>query len=126
MEYNLKEGISVLIETIVSENDTAKKYDSGTVDVYATPAMVALMESASKSCVEKQLPLGYTTVGIEISIKHIKASPIGMKIKCEAILEKIEGKKLFYKVCAWDEKSKIGEGTHVRYIVNTEEFIKKL
>ena len=126
MEFELKPGISSLIEKIVTENDSAIMYSSGTLEVYATPAMIALMENASKSCVEHHLPSQYTTVGIEVNIKHIKATAIGSKVKCEAILQEVKGKKLFFKVNAWDESGKIGEGLHVRYIVEAEEFMKKL
>ena len=87
MEFALKPGISTLIETVVTENDSAVKYASGTLDVYATPAMIALMENASKSCVGIHLPLQYTTVGIEVNIRHIKPTGIGSKVKCEAILQ---------------------------------------
>ena len=126
MEFELKPGISALIEKIVTENDSAVIYSSGTLEVYATPAMIALMENASKSCVEHHLPCKYTTVGIEVNVKHIKATAIGSKVKCEAILQEVNGKKLFFNVNAWDESGKIGEGLHVRYIVEAKEFMKKL
>lgn len=126
MESNIKEGISSSMKITVTENETANRFGSGTVDVYATPAMIALMENASKSCVDLHLPYGYTTVGTEINIKHMKATPVGMKVKCEAVLTKIEGKRLFFKVDAWDEKGKIGEGTHTRYIINSEEFMRRI
>lgn len=126
MECNLKEGINSITEIKVTEKETAINYGSGDLPVYATPAMIALMENAAKSCVGLHLQCGYTTVGIGVSVKHIKATPINMKVKCEAILTKIEGKRLFFKVKAWDEKGQIGEGTHIRYIVNSEEFMNKL
>ena len=126
MEFQLKAGISALIETIVTENDSAIKHGSGTLDVYATPAMIALMENAAKSCVGLHLPSQYTTVGIEVNIKHIKPTAIGCKVKCEAVLQEVKGKKLFFNVVAWDEKGKIGEGIHARYIVESEDFMKKL
>lgn len=126
MEFELKPGISALIETVVTENDSAVKYASGTLEVYATPAMIALMENAAKSCVGLHLPSQYTTVGIEVNIRHIKPTGIGSKVKCEAILQEVKGKKLFFNVVAWDEKGKIGEGIHVRYIVESEDFMKRL
>jgi predicted thioesterase len=126
MEFNVKEGMSSTREIYVTENDIASKLGSGNMDVFATPAMVALMENTSKSCVDLHLPFGYTTVGIEVNIKHIKASPVGMKIRCEASLIKVEGKKITFNVDAWDEKGKIGEGNHTRYIVNSEEFMKRI
>lgn len=125
MEFNVKEGISSVIEMTVTENDTAVRYGSGDLDVYATPAMIALMESTAKSCVGLHLPSGYSTVGIEVNIKHIKSTPVGMKVRCEAVLTKIEGKRLYFSVEASDEKGKIGEGSHIRYIINSEDFMKR-
>ncbi|MBU3154431.1 thioesterase family protein [Clostridium estertheticum] len=126
MEFNFNEGLKSVIEQIVGKSDTANSYGSGDLDVYATPAMTALMENAAKNGVKKELPVGYTTVGIEISVKHIKPTPVGVKVRAEAILEKAEGKKLTFKVEAFDDMGKIGEGTHIRYVVKAEEFIKKI
>ena len=121
MEFNIKEGITSTIETCVTENDTASKLGSGNLDVFSTPMMIALMENTSKSCVDLHLPYG-----IEVNVKHLKASAVGMKIRCEALLAKVEGKRLFFNVQAWDESGKIGEGTHVRYIVNSDDFMKRV
>ncbi|MFD3155554.1 thioesterase family protein [Haloimpatiens sp. FM7330] len=126
MDFNIKEGLNCLIEKKVTQNDTAVKFESGTLQVFATPGMIALMENTSKNCVDLHLPCGYTTVGIEVRIRHIKATPIGMKVKCEAKLVKVEGKKLYFNVTAWDEIGKIGIGTHVRYIVHEKEFMEKI
>ncbi|MBX4259998.1 thioesterase family protein [Clostridium estertheticum] len=126
MEFNFNEGLKSVVEQIVEKSDTANSYGSGDLDVYATPAMTALMENAAKNGIKKELPVGYTTVGIEISVKHIKPTPIGVKVRAEAILEKAEGKKLTFKVEAFDDMGKIGEGTHIRYVVKAEEFIKKI
>lgn len=126
MEFNLLEGTKGTIETVASENDSAKKVGSGLVDVYSTPAMIGLMENTSQTSVKDNLPEGYTTVGIDVSVKHMKATPIGMKVKCISTLKKIEGKKLLFEVEAYDEVGKIGQGTHTRYIVNHDDFIKKI
>lgn len=126
MDFNLKEGISLIVEKTVSEKDTAIEHGSGDLPVFATPAMIALMENAARSCVGPYLTSEFTTVGIDMSVKHIKATPLNMKVKSEAVLEKIDGKKLFFKVNAWDELGKIGEGTHVRYIVNSKDFMEKI
>ncbi len=126
MEFNIKEGMKSVNEMIVTENDTASKLGSGDLDVFSTPSMIALMENTSKNVVEKFLPEGFSTVGIQVSIKHLKATPLGMKVRCEAFLEAVEGKKLTFKVEAWDEKGKIGEGTHDRFIINVESFMNKI
>jgi predicted thioesterase len=126
LDYNLKEGLNYYIEITVDSKLTATFHGSGNLDVYATPAMIALMENTAMTCVQLGLPEGYSTVGIEVNIKHIKATPVGMKVRAEAILDKIDRNKLYFKVDAYDEKGKIGEGSHVRYVVNAEEFMKKI
>lgn len=126
MEFDIKEGAKAVNEMIVTENDTASKYGSGLLEVLSTPCMIALMENTSKKIVDSNLPEGYSTVGIEVSVKHLKATPIGMRVKCESVLEKVDRKKLFFRVEAWDEKGKIGEGTHTRFIINEEEFMNKI
>ncbi|MBP2034135.1 putative thioesterase [Clostridium algifaecis] len=125
MELNLKEGTVLTKETKVSENDTAIKMGSGDLEVYATPSMIALMENVAKSSVINELPQGYTTVGIEMDVKHVKSSPVGAKITCKATLTKVDRKKLFFDVEAQDDKGVIGTGSHIRYIVNSHDFMEK-
>lgn len=126
MKFNFKEGLKATADIIVKSSNTANAYGSGNLDVYATPAMIALMENAAVNCVGQELSDGFTTVGIEISVKHIRATPIGAKVRAEALLEKAEGNKLFFKVEAYDDMGKIGEGIHIRYIVNSEEFNRRI
>lgn len=126
MDYNIVEGIKGKMDFLVTENDTAAKYASGNINVYATPAMIGLMENTAKTSVDEKLPNGFSTVGIEVNIKHLKATPVGMMVTCESELTKVEGKKLLFTVNAWDEKGKIGEGTHTRYIINIDEFMNRL
>jgi predicted thioesterase len=125
MEFNLKEGTSIVKDLKVTENETAIKMGSGDLEVYATPAMIALMENVAKDLVINELPEGYTTVGIEMNVKHIKSSPIGANIKCKATLIKVDRKKLFFDVEASDDEGNIGMGSHIRYIVNADDFMKK-
>lgn len=125
MELNFDKDLKFSMEITVENKDTANSYGSGDLDVFATPAMTALMENAARTCVLKGLPEGFTTVGMEISVKHLKATPIGVVVRAEALLEKIEGKKLFFKIEAYDDLGKIGEGLHSRYIVNAKDFMKK-
>jgi fluoroacetyl-CoA thioesterase len=122
----LQKGVKGFQEIIVTINDVASKYGSGLADVFATPAMIALMESTAQSSIKNYLPEGYITVGIEVNIKHLKATPVGMKVSCESKLIDIDGKKLYFEVLATDEKGIIGKGTHTRFIVNLDEFIKNL
>ncbi len=122
----LKEGLKFINNKTVKEMDSARKYASGTVDVFATPAMVAFMEKTAHDCVKEQLEPGTTTVGIHVDIKHLKATPMNMQVKCEAHLVKIDGKKLVFNMTAWDDVEKIGEGSHTRFIIDTDAFIKNL
>lgn len=124
MEFNFKEGTSIVKESMVTENDTALKLGSGDLEVYATPAMIALMENTAKSLVMNELPSGYTTVGIEMNVKHIKASPVNANIKCNAVLIKADGKKLFFDIEASDDGETIGKGSHIIYVVNADDFMK--
>ncbi|PKM89091.1 MAG: thioesterase [Firmicutes bacterium HGW-Firmicutes-12] len=125
MEISLKPGMTCEKTEIVTENNTAIKYGSGSVNVYATPAMVGLMENASFSCVDLHLPAGYLTVGTFVDVKHLTATPVGMKVTAKVELVLVEGKRLEFKVEAYDEKEKIGEGTHGRYIINQNKFMSK-
>lgn len=121
-EFNLKIPMHGEARTQVTGDNTALKFGSGSVDVFGTPAMIALMEEASINTVDKKLPEGFATVGIELNIKHLAATPKGMNITASAELIEINGKRLVLKVEAFDEVEKIGEGTHQRYIIELEKF----
>ncbi|MDR0660472.1 MAG: thioesterase family protein [Prevotellaceae bacterium] len=126
MEHTLQKGMSLTVEIEVTQNDTALKYDSGFVEVFATPAMIALMESAAYRLATPHLPEEYGTVGIEISTTHTKATPVGMKVEATATLVSLEGRILGFEVVAKDEEGEIGRGNHIRSIINTEKFMAKL
>jgi len=123
---NLKVGLTASIETKVFIKNSAEEMGSGDLDVYATPAMICLMERSASSAVSLHLPKGYTTVGTAVNIKHMAATPIGMKVKAVAELIAVEGRKLTFKVEAFDDKEKIGEGQHERYIVESAKFRDKV
>ena len=122
----LQIGLSHTSTTTVNNSNTARTYGSGGLDVFATPAMIGLMENAAMTAAANDLPEGSSTVGAHISTSHIKPSKMGATIKATAILEEIDGRKLTFKVSACDEDGLIGEGTHVRYIVDIERFMAKL
>jgi predicted thioesterase len=124
-DFNLKPGLIGQAKTEVSDNNTALKFGSGTVNVFATPAMVALMETAAINCVDRHLPDGYSSVGTRLDIRHLAATPVGMEVAAEAELVEVDGPRLKFKVSAYDSKEKIGEGTHNRYIVKLDEFITR-
>ena len=119
-------GLKYESTTVVSAANTAATLGSGDMDVFATPAMVALMENAAMLAVRDHLPEGSATVGTQISISHLKASPLGASITASAELIEVDGRRLTFTVKAWDEKGTIGEGTHTRFVVNRERFLSKL
>ncbi|MDD5660094.1 MAG: thioesterase family protein [Actinomycetota bacterium] len=122
-DLNLKIGLSGQAIANVTEENTALKFGSGTVKVFATPAMIGLMENAAINAVDTLLTDGYASVGTYIEIKHLAATPIGMIVMAKAELVEINGRKLKFKVEAFDEVEKIGEGLHSRYIVKLEDFL---
>lgn len=126
MFEKIKKGISLELERITKAEDSAINFGSGLVDVFSTPAMIGLMEGTCYRAVEEYLPDEFSTVGFEVNIRHLKATPIGMKVSCVAILEEVEGKRLEFYVKAFDEDGLIGEGKHVRYIIEKNKFIEKL
>ena len=125
-DINIPTGITFEATQIVTANDTANKYGSGLVEVFATPAMIALMENACLNAVLPYLPAGFSTVGVEVSVSHVKATPMDQMVKCNATLVKVDGRKLDFEVVATDEDGLIGKGTHSRYIINIEKFLEKL
>lgn len=126
MEFNIPQGKKGEMRVVVDETNTAKAYGSGLIDVFATPAMIALMECTAHSSIQEYLPDGYVTVGTEVNAKHIKATPMKDEVVCNSVLESQEGKKLFFTIEAFDSKGKIGECKHTRYIVDAAKFIEKL
>ncbi len=118
-------GIRGEARETVNENNTALKMKSGGLLVYATPAMVALAEQAAYKSVESCLEEGQGTVGTLMNLKHMAATPVGMEVTAKSELISVEGRKLTFKIDVFDEREKIGEGTHERFIVNNEKFQNK-
>ena len=126
MEFNgVKPGLKGHAEDIVTEQNTALALGSGSLAVYGTPAMVCLMEQSAASLAESCLPEGWTSVGISLEIQHKAPTPVGMKVRAEAEITKVDGRKIFFAVCAFDEKEEIGSGTHERFIVESDRFQSK-
>lgn len=123
---DLKVGLKHKEEKTVTMADTAKVFGSGAAEVFATPMMIGLMEGASMNCVKSYLPEGFSTVGISVNIKHLSATAVGKKVWAEAELIEVDRKRLVFKVDAYDEDKKIGEGTHERFIIDEEKFMSKL
>lgn len=122
----LEAGLSARSTTTVTAENTAAAMGSGDLPVFATPAMVALMEHAAMEAVAGELPAGSTTVGSEMNASHLKPSKLGAEISATAVLTAVEGRKLTFNVGARDEGGVIGEGIHIRYIVDRERFMAKL
>lgn len=118
-------GMKGTVATLVEREDTAFEVGSGSLLVYATPCMVALMEGAACEAIAAALPENKTSVGIELSITHIAATPVGMEVRAEAEVISIENNTVIFQLNAYDETGKIGEGTHKRAIINTQRFLEK-
>lgn len=121
----LEAGITNTEATIVTEQNTALALGSGTVEVFATPAMINLIEYTCARSVEDELEAGQTTVGTNLSISHDAPTPIGMEVSCKSELVEVDGRALSFTVEVADEQGTVGRGTHDRFIVDKERFQSK-
>ena len=119
-------GLSAESKTIVAPANTARTMGSGDLPVFATPAMVALMEHAAMQAVASALTEGVTTVGAEMNVTHVRPSGVGTEITATAVLTAVEGRKLIFRVEAHDAAGAIGTGVHVRYAVDKARFLAKI
>ena len=119
-------GLKHKSELTVTDSITAIQIGSGDMPVLATPAMLALMENAAMLAVADVLPEGCTTVGGHIEFSHLKPSKIGDNVYAIAEVTKVDGKKIEFKVAAYCDDVLLGEGTHLRFIVDKERFMAKL
>ncbi|MBO5317539.1 MAG: thioesterase family protein [Oscillospiraceae bacterium] len=124
MEINV--GMTGQVQTNVEREDTAAEVGSGSLLVYATPCMVALMEGAACEAIAPALPEEKTSVGIELSISHVSATPVGMDVYATAEVTAVDGNTVTFHIAAFDEAGKIGEGTHKRAIISTQRFLDKV
>ena len=111
--------------TMVEREDTAQEVGSGSLLVYATPCMAALMEGAACEAIEGALKEGQTTVGTLLNIEHSSATPVGLEVRAEAEVTAVEGNVISFALRAYDEAGQIGKGTHQRVIVNSQKFLDK-
>lgn len=119
-------GMKGKVANLVEREDTAFEVGSGSLLVYATPCMVALMEGAACEAIAEALPEGKTSVGTALDICHMSATPVGLEVYAEAEVTQVDGNTITFQVTAYDESGKIGEGTHKRVIVTTQRFLDKV
>lgn len=113
-------------EIIVAHKDTATVHGSGHLEVFATPAMVGLMENTAMKCLEGMLDENTDTVGIEMNVRHTKATAVGGKVNCKATITEVEGRRIRFEIEAGDEKGQIGYAIHDRFIIDPVKFMSKL
>ena len=118
-------GMKAEVGTLVEREDTAAEVGSGSLLVYATPCMVALMEGAACEAIAEALGADQSSVGISLNIDHLSATPVGLEVRAEAEVTAVEGRIITFSLTAYDEAGKIGEGTHKRCVVSAQKFLDK-
>ena len=122
----LTPGLEGHAEIVVGEQHTAPRIGSGRVRVLATPVMINLMEAAALDAAENLIPAGHQSLGTRLDVRHIAATPVGMRVRATARLVVVDGRTLEFRVEAHDEKDLIGDGTHTRLVVNVERFDQRV
>ena len=125
MDLRIPGGTAGEKEETVTEAKTAAALGSGTVPVYATPAMIALMEAAAIRALEGHLPPGHTSVGMDISVTHLRPSPLGAKVRARATVTGVEGRLVTFRVEAHQGNQRIGEGLHRRAVIDIAKFMAR-
>ena len=125
MSYENLIGMTNAAEEFVTEKNMAVALGSGSLKVFATPALIRLIESAAAELVEKNLPRELTSVGIALNVRHTAPTPLGMKVRAEVKIISVDGRKIIFEVAASDARGEIGRGTHERFIVDREKFQRK-
>jgi fluoroacetyl-CoA thioesterase len=123
---NIQVGLAAERTETVTESLLATRLGSGSIAVYATPAMVALMESAAVAAIEPWLPEGQASVGIALEVRHLAATPPGQQVRARAEVAEVDGRKVTFAVWAWDEQELIGEGAHTRYVIDVARFMQRV
>lgn len=123
---SLKEGLAGSAKITVGEEHTAPRVGSGRVRVLATPVMINLMEAAALDAIERLLPAGHQSLGTHLDVGHYAATPVGMRLRASAVVTKAEGRTVEFRVEAFDERERVGDGTHTRVVVNVERFDQRV
>lgn len=118
-------GMKGEASTLVEKEDTAQYVGSGSLLVYATPCLAALMEGAACAAIEEALPQGQTSVGTALNLEHLSATPVGLDVRASAEVTAVDGRKITFAITAFDEAGEIGRATHTRVLVNSEKFLEK-
>lgn len=121
----LQPGLSLDLTFSVTPDLTAKTVGSGTLEVLATPIMIARMEQAAWTAVASHLADGEGTVGTLMNVQHLSPTPVGMDVTCRAELVQVEGRRLVFQVSAWDARGPVGQGSHERAVIQNERFVEK-
>jgi fluoroacetyl-CoA thioesterase len=119
-------GLVAELDHTVTDLDTASRWGSGLVPVFSTPALVGLMESTAVKALSGSLAAGQTTVGTHMDVRHLAATPVGMRVHARAELAEVEGRKLVFKIQAWDEVELIGEASHERFVIDEARFLARI
>ena len=122
----LKDGLAGSAELVVGDEHTAPRVGSGRVRVLATPVMINMMEAAALDAIEQLLPAGHQSLGNHLNVGHYAATPVGMRLRASAMVTRIEGRTVEFRVEAFDEKERVGDGTHTRVVVNVERFDQRV
>lgn len=118
-------GLKGEASTLVEKEDTAQYVGSGSLLVYATPCLAALMEGAACAAIEEALPQGQTSVGTALNLEHLSATPVGLEVRASAEVTAVDGRKITFAITAFDEAGEIGRATHTRVLVSSEKFLEK-
>jgi predicted thioesterase len=119
-------GLEGHAEIVVGEQHTAPRIGSGRVRVLATPVMINLMEAAALDAVENLIPAGHQSLGTRLDVRHIAATPVGLRVRATAKLLSVDGRSLAFRVEAHDERDLIGDGLHTRLVVNVARFDQRV
>ncbi|HML22743.1 MAG TPA: hotdog domain-containing protein [Aggregatilinea sp.] len=122
---DLTPGLTGEARVTVTAGLTARALGSGLVEVYSTPSLIALLEAAAVAALDGHLAEGQTSVGTHLDVSHLAATPVGMRVRAQATLREIDGRRLVFDVAAWDETEQIASGTHARFLVDAARFIQR-